>query len=52
MPFKSKAQRAFMHANHPKIANRWEKEGTTPKKLPVRVSSKQKEDLRNGYRRH
>ena len=24
MPFKSKAQRTFMYANHPDIAKRWE----------------------------
>lgn len=33
MPFKSKAQRRFMHAKHPAIAKRWEKE-TPPGKLP------------------
>lgn len=26
MPFKSEAQRRFMHAKHPDIADRWEKE--------------------------
>ena len=26
MPFKSEKQRKFMHANHPEIAKRWEKE--------------------------
>lgn len=26
MPFKSEKQRKFMHAKHPKIAERWEKE--------------------------
>lgn len=26
MPFKSEKQRKFMHANHPKIADRWEAE--------------------------
>ena len=36
MPFKSQAQRAWMHANHPAMAKRWEKE--TPKgKLPRHV---------------
>jgi len=25
MPFKSEKQRRYMHANHPKIAQRWEK---------------------------
>ena len=39
MPFTSKAQRAWMHANDPKMARRWEKE--TPnyvlKRLPNRI---------------
>ena len=26
MPFKSEKQRRYMHANHPEIAQRWEKE--------------------------
>ena len=26
MPFKSKKQRKWMHANHPAMADRWEKE--------------------------
>jgi hypothetical protein len=26
MPFKSKKQRRFMHAKHPKIAAKWERE--------------------------
>lgn len=31
MPFKSKKQRRFMFANHPKIAKRWAKKyGTKP----------------------
>ena len=28
MPFKSEKQRRYMHANHPEIAKRWEKEYT------------------------
>ena len=36
MPFKSQAQRAWMHMHHPKMAKRWEKH--TPKgKLPHKV---------------
>lgn len=31
MPFKSEKQRKFMHANHPKIAERWEKESKSKK---------------------
>lgn len=30
MPFKSRKQRKWMHANEPKMAEKWEKE--TPKK--------------------
>lgn len=36
MPFKSKAQRAWMYVHHPKIAAKWQKE-TGKKKLPRRV---------------
>lgn len=38
MPYKSKAQQRFMHAKHPKIAARWDKEqsGKSMKKLPKR----------------
>ena len=34
MPFKSEKQRRYMHAKHPKIAARWEKEsgGKSPSK--------------------
>lgn len=33
MPFKSEKQRKFMHAKHPEIAARWEKEAKAkPKK--------------------
>jgi len=39
MPFKSEAQRRWMHANEPEMADEWEKE--TPKgKLPERVKRK------------
>lgn len=38
MPFQSKAQRAYMHINHPKIAKKWEAEGNTPKHLPMHKS--------------
>ena len=36
MPFKSQAQRGYMHAKHPSIAKRWE-EHTPDKKLPAKV---------------
>jgi len=36
MPFRSQAQRKWMHVHHPEMAKRWEKE--TPKgKLPEHV---------------
>lgn len=34
MPFVSKAQRRFMHAKHPEIAMRWEREYPNMGKLP------------------
>jgi hypothetical protein len=37
MPFKSKAQRAFMHAVNPKIAKEWESHTPKGKKLPKKL---------------
>lgn len=37
MPFLSKAQRRYMYANHPEIAEKWEKETPKRKKLPEHV---------------
>jgi hypothetical protein len=37
MPFKSKAQRGFMYANHPKLAKKFEKETPKGKNLPYHV---------------
>lgn len=37
MPYKSKAQRAWMHANHPEMAKEWDKETPKGKKLPEHV---------------
>lgn len=42
VPFKSQAQRRFMHAQHPRIADKWEREGGTPKKIPKRVKAPKK----------
>jgi hypothetical protein len=36
VPFKSDAQRKWMHANHPEMAKRWEKE-TGDKVLPDKL---------------
>jgi hypothetical protein len=41
MPFKSKAQRAYMHIHHPTIADRWEDHTPKGKKLPEHVSKKE-----------
>ena len=37
MPFKSSAQRKFMYANHPIIAERWSREFPNQGKLPKHV---------------
>ena len=40
MPFKSKAQRAWMFANKPKMARKWADHTPKGKKLPARVKQK------------
>jgi hypothetical protein len=42
MPFKSQSQRKWMHANEPKMAERWEKETPQGKKLPEHVKPEPK----------
>jgi hypothetical protein len=42
MPFKSDAQRRFMHARHPGIAKRWRKEHGPQHNLPERKGEKRK----------
>jgi len=37
MPYKSDAQRRFMHARHPDIAAQWDKEYPNQKGLPEHV---------------
>jgi len=37
MPYKSDAQRRFMHAQHPAIAKRWDAHTPKGKDLPERV---------------
>ena len=39
MPYKSEAQRKFMHAKHPEIAKRWD-EHTADGTLPERVGAR------------
>jgi len=45
MPFKSEAQRRYMHAKHPTIAKRWEKHTPKGEKLPEKIA----EALQNGF---
>lgn len=40
MPFKSQAQRRFMHANDPAMAERWERHTPEGKKLPERAGKR------------
>jgi hypothetical protein len=40
MPFKSQAQRKWMFANKPEMAEKWAKETPTGKKLPKKVKAK------------
>ncbi len=42
MPFKSKAQRKWMHATHPEMAKQWEAETPKGKPLPAKVKHKKK----------
>ena len=40
MPFKSKAQRKYLHAKKPKMAKKWEKKTAKGAKLPKKVKRK------------
>ncbi len=40
MPFKSEKQRAWMYANYPDMAKRWEAETPKDKKLPKKKTKK------------
>jgi hypothetical protein len=55
MPYKSRAQAAYMHINHPNIAKRWDKEYPHQGKLPEHVKKKKvkkaSEDIRTLLRR-
>jgi len=48
MPFKSDAQRKWMHANDPEMAKRWDKHTPKGKKLPKRVKEDDEAEL-NGH---
>ena len=39
MPYKSDAQRKWMHENHPEIAKKWDKEFPNQKGLPKRAAA-------------
>lgn len=47
MPYKSEAQRKFMHAKHPEIAERWDKEHPAKKDKKKRKRSRPLEGLKN-----
>jgi hypothetical protein len=49
MPFKSKAQRRFMYAVHPEVAEKFEKETPEGAKLPERVKKTAEEYVWDGF---
>lgn len=49
MPFKSEAQRRWMHANHPRMADKWEEETPTGKRLPRKLKDSKKKTRRARY---
>lgn len=51
MPFESAAQRRFMYAKHPKIAERWRKEYGPQKGLPERKRKKAVDGLKKAKSR-
>lgn len=51
MPFKSKAQREWMHANHPEMAAQWEKDSPKGKTLPEHVREAYKRAGHKGSRK-
>lgn len=40
MPFKSQAQRKWMYANDPKMAEKWQEHTPKDKKLPAKLKKK------------
>lgn len=56
MPYKSRAQAAYMHIHHPEIAHKWDKEYPENGKLPKHVkgskyaSKKPLEGLRKAHK--
>lgn len=49
MPLKSQAQRRYMHAKHPKMAEQWEAETPTGKRLPRKLGKKHKTTKRSRH---
>ena len=49
MPFRSQAQQRFMHAVHPDIAERWDKETDWSKKLPKKLKKKKRKIIKEGF---
>lgn len=52
MPFRSQAQRRFMYARHPDIAQRWRKENGPQKGLPERTGDRRQQMLRKFVAKH
>ena len=54
MPYKSRAQQAFMHARHPEMAAEWDRKTPDFKALPQKVggyAKKGKKARKRGYAR-
>lgn len=53
MPFKSEAQRRYMHHNHPELAKQFDAETPKGAKLPERLKDKPttEQKVRSGLRR-
>lgn len=50
MPFKSKAQRRFMHAKKPSLAKKWSKKYGSGSKLPEKLNNAKKNKRSKGGR--
>lgn len=48
MPFRSKAQRKWMHTNHPEMAKKWEAHTPKGKKLPEHVAQNNDTEVQEG----
>jgi hypothetical protein len=49
MPFKSEAQRRYLYAKEPKVAQRFARETPRNAKLPARAKRKKKSSLLSAY---